>query len=120
MKILMKTALLVLLPSTLALASNPSECIKPGNLREAALTGIIHNVEHAISPKDIKLNRWYSVGKGNYYNDMILLSDKSNHWANGQIGYKDDKGVLCDYVTTSSPLRYVDIQKFYKRPYTVK
>ncbi|OGT44707.1 MAG: hypothetical protein A3E82_05280 [Gammaproteobacteria bacterium RIFCSPHIGHO2_12_FULL_38_11] len=113
MGILKKVLLLALLPSTLALGSNPAKCIKPDDLRTASSLGAILNIDNVKQPSEIQLNQWYSVGRGNFIQDMNELRSPINQWING-IGYENGNGLLCDYLTTNYPVIYVDIQQYKK------
>lgn len=117
---LVKTLAVVaaLAPLSLALASNPTTCIEPGQLYQKASANTIYDVEAAVKDHTLKTDRWYSVGKGNYTTTMTELLNSNNQWENGPLGYENSNGVFCDYYDKATDT-YVDLQKFYKLPKTI-
>lgn len=112
MNLIKKIGILACLaPCSIAFASNPAMCIKPNQLQSVAVAGKIYDIVPAVTNKKIVPYRWYSVGFGNYQTTMQALRNANNHWENGEIGYKDNNVVFCDYYDKKNN-KYVDLQLF--------
>lgn len=101
-------SLILLAPISLALASNPAACIKPQQLRNAYLSGVVHRLPSVKTCKDVKLNQWYSITRDMYADDMKLMRDPSMQFKDGGLGKKDKISYLCEYEASNG--EYVDIQ----------
>ncbi len=118
MKLIQKLSLLAsLAPFSLALASNPSICIKPEMLYQAASSGVIHDIAIAAKNHHVVPYRWYSVGLSSYSEEMELLLNNKHHWEdpNASGHQQNPTGVLCMYFDKQT-LSSVDLQLFTTTP----